>query len=109
MELQHTKGAWAVASNQVKDEYQYSVLCDGSKLICNVLRRNYPEAKQDEEPLALANAVLMAAAPSMLKSLQAAQKVIELQILKTPTGEERNKLCDLNIEIQTLIHNATNI
>lgn len=36
---------------------------------------------------------------SALKSMQAAQQDIELLIMATPTGDRRNRMCDMNIHL----------
>lgn len=44
-----------------------------------------------------------------MKEIEELIKRVEIEINKTPTGELRNLLCDINIVLQQQILNITNI
>jgi len=53
-----------------------------------------------------ANAKLIAIAPELLHAANEAHELIDMMILSTPTGKLRNKLCDANIKLMSVIDKA---
>jgi len=45
-------------------------------------------------------------APELLEALRETQKYIEFKINTTPTGQERNRVCDINILIEQALQKA---
>ncbi len=96
MEQKFTQGRWRQGlSNDI------SVLCEtNEKLLTICLTEHNKHISQNE---AIANAKLIAKAPELLETVIELQKRLSLLINMTPSGDERNKLCDENIKCLELI------
>lgn len=106
MKTKHTEGEWSIHKNVTCCfiEKKHTEL-DGNEYFQQIAiikghDNHAPNYKENE-----ANAKLICKAPEMFAMLSKFQSVLEKQILLTPTGEKRNEMCDLNIEIQSLIVN----
>ena len=82
-EKSYTPGKWGIAQNHMfsdgNDRYQYSILANMQRTVCDVMRQNWKEYGRNKfkranrlnpDDEAKANAILIAAAPEMLKALE---------------------------------------
>ena len=90
--MAHIEGTW-----QVEMLGKHYKVATEENLIADIHGGNQEER--------LANAKLVAAAPTMLKELENCMEVLNHAINATPRGELRNKLCDTYISIKLTIQN----
>lgn len=99
-----TGGEWKVYCNA--NEYDISSFDEYHLSGSNIAYVNSDNNRDEDE--AKANATLIAASPDMYRALKEVALIISSLINKTPTGKERNYLCDLNIKLLSAINKANN-
>ena len=107
MKTKHTEGEWSIYKNKsgnlfIEKKQSEENEDEYFKLIATIKGYDYHPLNNEE---CEANAKLICKAPEMFAMLNKLQPFLERQILLTPTGEKRNEMCDMNIEIQSLITN----
>jgi hypothetical protein len=109
--LKSTPGPWEVKHSESKSAFNIVGTQLGGKyklarvpyLVDDRLGELNDTWKQEAE----ANAKLIAAAPELLEALELNSKMLDMLILATPSGEERNAFCNLNIITKSAIAKAT--
>ncbi len=85
---------WCFDGNEVRD-------CNGNYIA-------YAEIKNRRDGVdEIANAKLIAASPTMYETLVKQSEELNTLINQTPTGELRNKLCNINIQLLYAIQKVT--
>ena len=100
--MKHTKGKWNLRGNKIFIE-------DTFKSVATVhVVKNYKDITFEpiEDIEANANATLMSKAPELLEAVINLQKRLEFLINATPSGIERNAMCDENIICLELINSC---
>ncbi len=94
-QFKHTKGKWRKNGNQISANN-----CDS---ICTVSIQRPSLLASIEDVEANANGRLIEKSPELLEAVINLQKRLELLIHMTPSGIERNAMCDENIVALGLI------
>ncbi len=99
--LSCTKGKWNKRGNKI-------FVGDGYNSICTVHIQNSWDNNNRpiEDVEANANAALIEKAPELLEAVINLQKRLEFLINLTPSGIERNSMCDENLIALELIYSA---
>lgn len=72
------EGEWMIADNGVDDKYNYTILLNGSKAVCDVYRHNWPNKKEDPDEAGLAHAKLIQSSPVLLKAALSVLQQVDL-------------------------------
>jgi len=111
MKFNHTKGHWTIENFKGKGAVIDIVLEDQPNMMAIAQVYSLKEMRFDEKQNVehIANAKLIKHAPQLLETVVVLQRRLENLINATPSGDERDKLTEENIEALNLLHNISSV